>query len=164
MNAQRGLLQQQELEQRAAAQREDAAWKQFQMEQARAKMEQQQQPDLSKTPTYIRGPDGSLKIIQLSATGQPTQTQLPPGYEPLRPVTWQDFGGHKGAVPYGATAPSQVYGKTLPPEAMPETRAAQTTAVEQAKTRQKAVEELPGAELSANRTLRYVNELKENRF
>lgn len=38
MHAQRGLMQQQELEQQAASQRENAQWKQFQMEQARAKM------------------------------------------------------------------------------------------------------------------------------
>lgn len=126
-----------------------------------AKMAQQGQPDLSKTPTYIFNPaTGQMEILQLSATGAPVQTQLPEGFQPALPLTYQDVGPAVVGMQRGATQPAVVLQKGLTPEAMPETRAAQAAAVQQAKATQAAREELPGAETTATRTLRYVDELK----
>jgi hypothetical protein len=132
----------------------------IQMRTFQANLARQGQSNLSKTPTYIRNPETEeLQIIQLSSAGQPVTTELPEGYEPIRPITYQDVGGQIMAMPYGSAAPQAAYKKTLAPEAEPATRAAQATAVAQAKTKQAAIEELPMIQDTAERTIGYIDEL-----
>lgn len=126
------------------------------------KLAKQAQPDLSKTPTYIRDPQGNLRILQLSATGQPFQTPLPEGYTPALPLTYQDVGPAIVGMQRGATTPSVIMEKGLTPEAMPETRAAQTAATARATATQAAIEELPLVEETANRTISYIDELMKH--
>jgi len=118
-------------------------------------------PNMGNTPLYFRDPTtGALKIGRFGPQGvQFPETQ---GLTPVRPVSTVDIGGQQVIMPYGAETPTGVIQKTLTPEAMPETRAAQAVAVEQAKGTQAAAEKLPGAQMESARTLRYIDELEKH--
>ncbi len=87
-----------------------------QAEQARR---QRAQSLYSKTPTYIRDAEGNLKIIQLSSFGQPYETELPAGYEAIRPYTSEDLGYGLARTPYGEPLPEYVIPKGLAPGEQP---------------------------------------------
>jgi hypothetical protein len=132
----------------------------IQMKTFQANLARQGQSNLSKTPTYIRNPEtGDLQIIQLSSAGQPVTPELPEGYEPIRPMTYLNAGGEHLGIPYGGGTPEAVYPKTLTPEAEPATRAAQTTAVAQAKSQEEARQQLPGARMDLARIEKGIDEI-----
>lgn len=135
----------------------------IQLKTFQAELARQGQSNLSKTPTYIRHPEtGKLQIIQLSSEGQPVTTELPEGFEPIRPINYQNLGGQIVAMPEGSTDPQAVYQKTLPPESLPETRAAQATAVAKAKAQEEARQQLPGAKMDLVRVEKNIDELLEH--
>ena len=155
----------QELQQRAQLAEENERARMLadlQMREIEGKLSQTGHPDLSKTPTYITDEQGNLKILQLSATGQPVETQIPEGYRPALPLSYQDVGPAILGMQRGATQPTVVMEKGLAPEAQPGTRAAQAAAVEEAKATQMAREELPLVEETAHRTIGYIDELIEH--
>lgn len=134
----------------------------LQVQELQNKLAQPTQPDLSKSPTYVTDEEGNLKILQLSGQGPPVEATLPEGYRPALPLTYQDFGPGIAGYQRGATEPAVVIQKGLTPEAMPETRAQQAVAVQQAKATQEAVEQLPGEEMQFERVSRYIDEIIEH--
>ncbi len=132
----------------------------LQMEVFRNRIAQQQQQDLSKTPTYVLNPEtGQYQMLQLSARGAPSVVPLPEGFEPVRPMTFQDVGPQILGFQQGMARPAVAVEKGVTPEAAPATRAAQATAVQEAQTTQEARERLPEVQSQAARTLRYIDEL-----
>lgn len=122
--------------------------------------QQNKPPNMGNTPLYFRNAQGDLQIGRFGPQGiNFPETQ---GLTPVRPVSTVDIGGQQVIMPYGAETPTGVIQKTLTPEAMPETRAAQAVAVEQAKGTQAAAEKLPGAQMESDRTLRYIDELEKH--
>lgn len=119
-----------------------------------------QGPKLGQTPLYFRDEQGNLRIGRFGPQG--IQFPETPGMQPVKPVQTIGIGGQELIMPYGAEQPTGVIQRTLPPEALPETRAAQTVAVEQAKATQAAQEQLPSEETQVSRVSRYIDELKEH--
>ena len=128
----------------------------LQMQQFQAKLNKPAQ--MGNTPLWFRDPEtGELKIGRFGPEGVVIQDTG--GLEPVRPVTTFSAGGTQAIMPYGAEQPSGYVEKTLPPEARPETRAAQTVAVEQAKSRTQAQAALPGATAKAEEVNRLIDEM-----
>ncbi len=127
--------------------------------QMRAFQAQQRQPRMGQTPLWFRDP--TTQKLTIGRFG-PEGVVFPEtgGLEPVRPVQTVDIGGQQLVMPYGAEQPTGVIPKTLPPEALPETRGAQAAAVQEAKAAQAAQTELPGEESQFARTSRYIDELK----
>ena len=143
--------QQQEIENERARQLADIQMQTFQARMAKP-------PNMGQTPLWFRDPQtGQLKLGRFGPEG----VVFPEtgGLEPVRPVQTVDIGGQQIVMPYGAEAPTGVIEKTLTPEARPETRAAQTAAVETAKSQTAARIELPDARARAEQINKLIDDM-----